>query len=138
MHVFQVLIADSPIDPASLSPPVLMAIQSVKSCFPEAKHRFFQQPEIESFLIQHFDRSVLNLFRGLIPYAYRSDLARYCLLYVYGGWYVDLTLKMLTSICVDDHIDMIVFSDRGCIYVSAMGDTNGLIYSKPNNPIFCV
>ena len=137
MNVFQVLIADSPIDPAGLSPPVLTAIQSVKSCFPRAKYQLLQQPEIESFLAEHFDRNVLHLFRSFVPYAYRSDLARYCLLYVYGGWYVDLTLKMLTSVCVADHIDMIVFADRGCISMcQPWAIQNGLIYSKPNNPIF--
>ena len=56
---------------------------------------------------------------------------------MYGGWYVDLTLKMLTSIRVADHIDMIVFADRGCISMcQPWAIQNGLIYSKPGNPIF--
>ena len=97
----------------------------------------FQRPEIEDFLVKHFDREVLQLFRGLVPYAYQSDLARYCLLYVYGGWYVDLTLKMLTSLRVADHIDMIVFADRGCASMcQPWAIQNGLIYSRPKNPIF--
>ena len=137
MHVFQVLITDAPIDPCDLSPPVLMAMQSVKDCFSDATHRFVQQPEIENFLARHFDRGVLDLFRGLIPYAYKADLARYCLLYVHGGWYVDLTLKMLTSVRVADDIDMIVFADRGCASMcQPWAIQNGLVYSKPGNPIF--
>ena len=137
MHVFQVLITDVPIDPCDLSPPILMAMQSVKDCFLVLRIGFFSRPEIENFLAQYFDRSVLDLFRGLAPYAYQSDLARYCLLYVYGGWYVDITLKMLTSVIVSDHIDMIVFADRGCISMcQPWAIQNGLIYSKPGNPIF--
>ena len=115
MNVFQILITDSPVDPCDLSPPVLAAMQSVKDCYSDATHYFFQHPEIEVFLAQHFDRSVLELFRGLIPYAYQSDLARHCLLFVHGGWYVDLTFKMLTSIRVVDDIDMVIFADRGCM-----------------------
>ena len=137
MHVFQVLITDDPIDPCDLSPPVLVAMQSVKDCFPDAIHRLVQRPEIEKFLVQYFDRGVLDLFRGLAPYAYKSDLARYCLLYVHGGWYVDLTLKMLTSVYVANHIDMIVFADRGCMSMcQPWAIQNGLLYSKPGNPIF--
>ena len=137
MHVFQVLITDMPIDPCHLPPPVLMAVQSVKDCFPDATHRLLQQPEVESFLSKYFERRVVDLFRGLVPYAYKSDLARYCLLYIYGGWYVDLTLKMLTSVRVGDHIDMIVFADRGCASMcQPWAIQNGLIYSKPRNPIF--
>ena len=72
-----------------------------------------------------------------MPYAYQSDLARYCLLYVYGGWYVDQMLKMLTSLRVADHIDMIVFADRGCASMcQPWAIQNGLIYSRPKNPIF--
>lgn len=137
MHVFQVLITDSKIDLCDLSPPVLQAMQSVKDCFSDATHHLVQRPEIESFLVHYFDRGVLNLFRSLIPYAYQSDLVRYCLLYVHGGWYVDLTLKMLTSVRVADHIDMIIFADRGCLSMcQPWAIQNGLIYSKPGNPIF--
>ena len=137
MHVFHDLITDTPVDTCDLSPSVLMAMQSVKDCFSDAAHQLVQRPEIESFLTQHFDRSVLELFRGLVPYAYQSDLARYCLLYVHGGWYVDLTLKMLTSVRVADHIDMIVFADRGCnVTCQPWAIQNGLMYSKPGNPIF--
>ena len=137
MNVFQVLITDTPIDPCDLSPPVLAAMQSVKDCFPDTTHRLVQRPEIEDFLAQHFDRGVLDLFRGLVPYAYKSDLARYCLLYVHGGWYVDLTLKMLASVHVADQIDMIVFADRGCMSMcQPWAIQNGLLYSKPRNPIF--
>ena len=120
-----------------LPPPVLAAMQSVKDSYSDATHYFFQRPEIEVFLAQHFDCSVLKLFRGLIPSAYQSDLARYCLLFVHGGWYVDLTLKMLTSIRVVDDIDMVVFADRGCMSMcQPWAIQNGLIYSKPGNPIF--
>ena len=137
MNVFQVLITDAPINPCDLSPPALVAMQSVKDCFPGATHRFIQRPEIENFLSNYFDSGVLDLFRNLVPYAYKSDLARYCLLYVHGGWYVDLTLKMLTSVGVDDHVDMIVFADRGCMSMcQPWAMQNGLIYSKPKNPIF--
>ena len=136
VNVFQVLITDFSIDPGDLPPPVLMAMQTVKDCFADASHQLFQQPEIEEFLAHHFDRGVLNLFRGLVPYAYKSDLARYCLLYVHGGWYVDLTLKMLTSVLVADSIDMIVFADRGCLSMcQPWAIQNGLFYTKPGNPI---
>lgn len=137
MHVFQILIADATIEPCDLSPPISMATQSVKDCFSDSTYHLLQLPEIESFLAQYFDWSVLESFRGFVPYAYKSDLARYCLLYIYGGWYVDLMLKMLTSVRVADHIDMIIFADRGCRFnCQPWAIQNGLMYSKPGNPIF--
>ena len=48
-----------------------------------------------------------------------------------------LKLKMLTSIWVADHIDMIVFVDRGCNFMSQPWKVqNSLMYSKPGSPIF--
>ena len=44
---------------------------------------------------------------------------------------------MLTSVRVADHIDMIVFADRGCLSMcQPWAIQNGLIFSKPGNPIF--
>ena len=45
---------------------------------------------------------------------------------------------MLTSIRVVDDIDMVVFADRGCMSMSALGNTEWINYSKPGNPIFYV
>lgn len=42
------------------------------------------------FIKKNFNSSITNAFEALQPYAYKSDLLRYCLLYVYGGIYVDL------------------------------------------------
>ena len=35
------------------------------------------------FIIQHFDDDVLNAFDSLIPGAYKADLWRYCVLYIW-------------------------------------------------------
>tara|TARA_B100000674_G_C37499979_1_gene759935 strand:- start:180 stop:635 length:456 start_codon:yes stop_codon:yes gene_type:complete len=44
---------------------------------------------------------------------------------------------MLTAVCVADHVDMIVFADRGCVAMcQPWAIQNGLMYSKPGNPIF--
>ena len=63
MRVSQVLITDNPIAQDDLSPPVLMAMQSVKDCFFDATHQLFQRPEIEDFIIRHFDSRRADLFK---------------------------------------------------------------------------
>ena len=136
MHVFQVLITDEPLAIDALPAPVQAAMQIVKDCFPGCEHQLWQRPELEQFIAHNFDAQVLTVFNSLRPYAYQADLARYCLLYVHGGWYVDLSLKMLVAVDVADHIDMIVFADRGCPSCEPWAIQNGLIYTKPGNPLF--
>lgn len=44
------------------------------------------------FLKNNFNQEVVEAFNRLIPQAFKSDLLRYCLLYHYGGAYIDLKL----------------------------------------------
>ena len=41
---------------------------------------------VELFLADHYEPNVLEAYRKLIPYAYRADLARYCIVNKLGGW----------------------------------------------------
>jgi mannosyltransferase OCH1-like enzyme len=42
------------------------------------------------FILNNFNKKILNAFDRLKPIAYKSDLWRYCILYKYGGIYLDL------------------------------------------------
>jgi mannosyltransferase OCH1-like enzyme len=49
------------------------------------------------FIKSYYDDDTLFAFDSLIPGAYKADLWRYCILYVYGGIYLDIKYK-----CVND------------------------------------
>ena len=44
----------------------------------------------DEFIKKHFDNRVYNSYVRLIPGAFKADLWRYCILYIYGGVYVDM------------------------------------------------
>jgi hypothetical protein len=56
---------------------------------PEYTYQFFDDLSCRKFLEIHFDADVVATYNTLLPGAYKSDLFRYCLLYVTGGCYVD-------------------------------------------------
>jgi hypothetical protein len=65
----------------------------------ENRHRGFRfelynLAKAEAYIARYYDRNVLEAFQQLQPYAYKSDLFRYLLLYNEGGWYVDLKLGL--------------------------------------------
>jgi Glycosyltransferase sugar-binding region containing DXD motif len=95
-EIFQILICDDHKLPAELPPSVESAIQSVKNAHPEATHHLFGGDELRSFIAANFDSDVVGAYDFLRPYAYKADLARYCLLYIRGGLYVDLGVRLLT------------------------------------------
>jgi len=133
MNVFQIFITDAQHESDPLPVALSSATDTVKQAFSDCKYTLFRNSEMKSIIQNNFDSSVLAAFEGIIPYAYKSDLARYCILYLFGGWYVDIGLKMLSPIRADPQKDLIAFADRGCPSCAPWAISNGLIYSKPQN-----
>ena len=49
------------------------------------------------FIKTHFNHDVLNAFDTLIPGPFKADLWRYCILYVYGGVYMDIKINCING-----------------------------------------
>jgi len=56
------------------------------------EYEIFDEQLAKDFLKLNFPKEVLDSYNILKPYAYKSDLIRYCLLYINGGIYIDLKL----------------------------------------------
>jgi hypothetical protein len=57
---------------------------------PEFNCKLFDIHSGRKFISQNFGPNVLIAYDKLKPYAYKSDLFRYCYIYVNGGIYVDI------------------------------------------------
>ena len=91
--LFSILIADRPTGAApSLPPAVERNIASFQDRHPGMPHRLFDDDAIRAFLRSHMEADILWAYDQLLPYAYRADLARLCLLYEFGGVYADLSV----------------------------------------------
>ena len=104
------------------------------------KIKYYSDYDCESFIKKYFDDSVLETFRNLIPGAYKADLFRYCVLYIKGGIYSDLTQQFL--IPITDFVDLendnlVIVRDRGCgDNFPYRGVQIAFIAAIPNLPIF--
>jgi mannosyltransferase OCH1-like enzyme len=65
------------------------AMQTLIDMNPEYEHYYFSDRRIRDFIKQHFDQKTLDAFDAVVPGAYKSDLFRYCFLYVKGGVFLD-------------------------------------------------
>jgi hypothetical protein len=90
----------------------------------------FDLPAARDFIATHFRSRVVDAFDTLKPYAFKSDLARYCILHELGGWYVDIGLKLLNPIRASADIDLIGFADRGCPSCAPWAIQNGLFCAR--------
>jgi len=53
-------------------------------------HYLFNDADCRAFIAQEFPDDVLYAYDRLIPTAFKADLWRYCVLYKYGGVYLDI------------------------------------------------
>ena len=76
---------------------------------PEYNYYLYDDYDCRNFIYNNFDFKVLNAFDKLIPGAYKSDLWRYCVLYVNGGIYMDIKFKIIKPLHTYIKKDTIIF-----------------------------
>lgn len=84
--------------PMQLPPPIEENIASFKRMHPGMEHRLFAGSDIRQLLSDRFGREVVSAYDTLKPFAYKSDLARYCIMHEFGGVYADLSIRFLGSL----------------------------------------
>lgn len=113
----------------SLPKRMFHAINLIKQTNPRFNHFLYDDNDCRTFIQNNFDVSVLNAYDRLIPGAYKADLWRYCILYKYGGIYLDIKyipnnhFKFI-NLCESEHY--VIDNDGYGIY-------NALMVCKPNN-----
>jgi hypothetical protein len=105
----------------------------IKAQFGEDNYRLWSLEAANNFLRDFYPTSVVSAFDTLTPYAFKSDLVRYCLVNTFGGTYSDLSICRLKTFSAQGH-DMVIFRD-GNSNRTSWKVNNSLFYSKPNNPI---
>lgn len=115
MNLLSILIADQPVgDPAALPPAIARNLASLREHHPGLPHRLYDQDAIRDFLRTHMDADVCWAYEQLLPYAFRADLARLCLLHEFGGLYADLSVFFHAPLPLASG-KMIVFRDRAVV-----------------------
>ena len=75
--------------------------------------KYYNDMACYNFIKDNFPVNVLTAYNMLIPAAYKADLWRLCVLYMYGGIYGDLTQTFLREYDVNkEKVDMILIRDK--------------------------
>lgn len=134
--VHQILIVDGGEIPDSLPPQIVMSMDSVRSLYPASRYQLWSGNDIRNFIVDNFDGAVLDLYDHLVPYAYKADLARYCILKVLGGMYVDLGVRMMGKWDIPARKGIAAFRDVAFVTQSWTAIQNGLLWALPGRPEF--
>ena len=72
-------------------------VEKIKRENPEFNVYVYDDEDCKQFLKEHFEPKVLDAYNSLVPGAYKADLWRYCILYIYGGIYIDIKLEPING-----------------------------------------
>lgn len=133
MKIFQVLI-NSTNDIPTLPHYIQFCQSQIKKLYPNCQYHLYSGREIEDILRINFSKEVIDSYNTLKPYAFKADFARYCLLYLHGGLYIDLSLLCINSLFLEDK-NFFAFRDLPEFSDPWWAVNNSIIYSKPKSNI---
>ncbi len=105
------------------------------SFYPDAAYRLLGDADIRAMLAEHFEPAVQEAYRRLKPYAYRADLARYCLLYLYGGLYVDLGVTFHAKLDIPPGVTFFAFREMNYHTLKSWGVACAILYAEKGHPV---
>jgi hypothetical protein len=106
-------------------------INILKKKYSDFEYNLYDKEMLVSFIEDNFDKDVVQSYHKLKPYAYKADLARYCLLYHYGGLYVDLNILFVNRIRWIEKTNFFACHDVGVLKNDYSRIYNGIIWAKP-------
>lgn len=100
---------------------------------PEYTLFYFDDADCEQLIADTKDESLISAYHSLIPSAFKADLWRYVVLYLYGGIYIDFTMHTLVP------YDEIVKAHMKQVYVrdtcDICGVYNAFMATMPNSEL---
>ena len=135
MKIHQILINDTNKLPDEFPEFHNICLNQIKKLYPNEKYYLYSGEELEEIIQNKFHSDVYTSYKKLKPYACKADLARLCLLYLYGGLYVDLNTYFINTIPDLDLLEFFAFRDLPQSSFQYWAVQNGIMYSLPKSKV---
>lgn len=111
------------------SPPVYakQRMEKLKEMYSDCEYSLYTNDEIRVFLKTFFTKEVVFAYEKCRAFAFKADLVRYCLLYIYGGHYFDVNL------CPEFRLEL---SDDAVALLGRTESPSGPIFHLDNGVMF--
>jgi len=104
-----------------------------QACLSNFFYKRWNNASLRDFISTTFSGDVLQAYDILKPLAYKADLGRLCLLHAFGGWYADISLKIISPLLSQVPVQGLgFFRDYGSGIPSPMAHTFDVM-----NALFC-
>lgn len=118
-------------------PPIIAQnAAALRDVYPVAEYRLWDGNALREMLAANFEPEVVSAFETLQPYSYKCDLARFCILYLYGGLYVDLGIRCLNQLQPPRNIGVASFRDYDFLSPCWTANSTSVIWARPGRSEF--
>jgi len=118
---------------------MLKNIEKLKADNPEFEICIYDENDCKNFIKDNFPKEVLQAYNKLIPHSYKSDLWRFCILYINGGIYLDIKNTCINDFKFISFVNKEYFVNDGKFKhtdgITYQSIYTGLIIAKKNNEI---
>jgi mannosyltransferase OCH1-like enzyme len=119
---------------SKLLPPLMAEnIKRIRDLNPGVEVNIYDFDSCRLFIEQYFTHEVLFAWDNLIPLAFKADLWRYCILYVFGGIYLDIKFMPINGFTFDNIKTEIYVKDREDYFLNRNGIQNTFMALFPRN-----
>jgi len=116
-----------------LLPNMKECVELLKKQNPEFEYNLYDDNDCRMFIINHFNKNVIDAYDTLIPGAFKADLWRYCVLYIHGGVYLDIKYKCAKDFKLISIVDREHYVKDRIWFGTDFGIYNAFMVCKPNN-----
>lgn len=131
MHITQIYLSDHGGTPGAF---LTEYCRTTRAAFDSHDYTLFDNDSTEAFLTKHYEPRVVNAYRSLKPYAYKADLARYCIIKILGGWYIDMGIIVPKQINASGSVRLVAFRDVQRNSATSWACSCGFFYAERNHP----
>lgn len=98
------------------------------------KYKTWDEEKIRKLLLKHFEKKYLETYDEYTVFAQKADFARYAILYIYGGIYMDMDMICKKNLSSFLQNQMFFTTYRLPHFFKRY--LNGIVGSKPKHPVF--
>jgi mannosyltransferase OCH1-like enzyme/glycosyltransferase involved in cell wall biosynthesis len=133
-YLHQIFITNNGQVPTDMPVMVRHNVDSFRRLHPEAQYRLWGMDDLRHFIAENFEQTVLQAFDMLQAFALKADLGRYCVLYVYGGIYSDLSNRFLSRWRIGADKLIGCFREHKPLHGALWMNQNTIIYAAARQP----
>ena len=110
------------------------AVISLIELNPEYEYKFFDNNDCLKFISENYDKEILHKYNSIKTYKKKSELFRYCYLYLNGGCYINSNINIIQPIHkIINNDDNFAVSDGNDNRIIMTYSKNELLYKLINN-----